>query len=118
MVPPSDEACNVIHLGLLGKLAEEAILPGSRAGTESEKVSPGKISLAVGALLLLGRLHTPQALLLWLALPPLLPGSPIPERCHHLIVSTISWALRLAGLALAPAKPHMDAMAIADDVLH
>ena len=67
---------------------------------------------------LLGRLHTPQALLLWLALPPLLPGSPIPERCRHLIVSTISWALRLAGLALAPAKPHMDAMAIAGDALH
>ena len=51
--------------------------------------------------------HAPQAILLWLALPPLLSGSPSApayssDRYHHLIISTIPWALSLTELALAP----------------
>ena len=53
---------------------------------------------------LLGRVHAPQALLLWLA-------QYSPHRCGRLIISTISWALCLAGLAWATAKPHTDATA-------
>ena len=72
-------------------------------------------SLIAARPVLLGRVHAPQSLLLQ-ALPPLLPGSPptspySPGRYCRLITSTISWALRLAGLALAPAKPHTNATA-------
>ena len=72
-------------------------------------------SLIAARPVLLGRVHAPQSLLLQ-ALPPLLPGSPptspySPGRCCRLITSTISWALRLAGLALAPVKPHTNATA-------
>ena len=66
-------------------------------------------ALLVAIPVLLGWVPMPlQALFLRLALPLLLTGSPSappysPGRCHcHFIIPTISWALRLAGLVLAP----------------
>ena len=75
-------------------------------------------TLLVSLPVLLGQVYAPHALLLRLVLPPLLPGSPSsppysPDRCRRIIISTILWALRHAGLASAPAKLHTDATPMA-----